>query len=54
MIRLAECKLRQLYLWRVNYGICCGLGPGVSNPRRVGCYKFWDVVNIVIMQLNFR
>ena len=35
-------------------GTCCGLGLGVSDHRQIACYKFWDVVNIVVILSNFR
>ena len=31
----------------------CGLGLGESDPRQITCYKFWDVVNIIVMLSNF-
>jgi len=30
-----------------------GLSPGVFSPWKIACYKFWDVVNIVVMLFNF-
>ena len=44
-----------LYFCNILIFTCTRFGPSlrVSDPWQIACYKFWDVVNIVIMLLDF-
>ncbi|KAG4403334.1 hypothetical protein GLYMA_01G088650v4 [Glycine max] len=44
-----------LYFGNILIFTCAhfGLSLGVSDPQQIACYKFWDVVNTIVMLPNF-